>query len=260
MALIQIKYMSGALRMSTDIAVTLPDYDPLEAQPERFPLLYLLHGFSGDAMDWLRHTSIERLAGEKGLAVAMPCGYNSAYTDMAYGQNYFTYLSKELPALLTGMLPVTAEPERTFVAGVSMGGYGAMKWGLSYPERFAGVVSFSGSLHVEDRIKGKSANSGNQCLGMYGDPPKILPAEQDLFVMLSTLKEAKRKIPQLYICCGTEDKEHIYGAYMDFRRHAEELGALLTAEEGPGAHTWAYWEEYLPRVLDWLPLPPATKS
>ena len=253
MALIQMKYMSKALRMSTDITVTLPDYDPQEKTPERFPVLYLLHGFSGDSMDWLRSTSIERRAQELGLAVVMPCGYNSAYTDMAYGQNYFTYLSKELLALLAGLLPLTREAASTYVAGVSMGGYGAMKWALSCPEQFAAAVSFSGSLHVEDRIKGKSANSGNQCLGMYGDPPKILPAEQDLFVMLETLKKQGRPIPQLYICCGREDKAHIYGAYRDFKAHAEKLGVPLTAKEGPGAPTWEFWEEYLPDVLDWLP-------
>lgn len=252
MALIQCKYMSKALRLSTDITVILPDFDPAEGIPPKFKTLYLLHGFSGDSMDWPRFTCIEALAQERGLAVVMPCGYNSAYTDMKYGMNYFTYLSQELPAFITGILPLSAAREDTYVAGVSMGGYGAMKWALSCPDSFAAVASFSGSLHVEDRIQGKSANSGNQCQGMYGDPPVIIPESQDLFVMLKALKDAGAYIPRLYACCGTEDKPHIYGAYLDFVKYAGELGQPLTAKDGPGAHTWDFWNQYLPGVLDWM--------
>lgn len=251
MALISFKYMSKVLRMQTDIAVVLPDYEDLD-HPPRFKTLYLLHGFSGDCQDWLRNTSIERQAIARNLAVVMPCGYNSAYTDMAYGQNYFTYLSEELPRFVGGVLPLSTQREDCFVAGNSMGGYGALKWALSCPECFAAAASFSGSLHVEDRILGRSANSGNQCKGMYGDPPKVDPPTQDLFAMLESLKRAKVSIPRLFACCGTGDKSHIYGAYADFSEHAKRLQVPVYAEDGPGGHTWEYWESRLSFALDWL--------
>ncbi len=250
MALFEIHYRSNVIRMATTITVILPD---AEVPAGGFPTLYLLHGFSGDDTDWWRFTRVESYACERGVAVVMPCGYNSAYTDMYYGQKYFTYLADELPAYLRSVLPLSADPAQTFVAGNSMGGYGAMKWGLSRPLFFGAVCSLSGSLRVQDRLEGKSANSGNQCAGMYGDPPVIDAGTQDLFCMLSRLKEEGGKIPRLFCCCGTADKPHIYGAYLNFVKHARELGVDVTAREQEGAaHTWDYWDAMLPTVLDWM--------
>ena len=250
MAMLEIRTVSRELRMSTSITVLLPDVPVPEGG---FPTAYLLHGFSGDDSDWLRHTRVEDYAGRRGLAVVLPCGYNSAYTDMKYGQRYFSYLADELPEYLRSILPLSRDSEKTFVGGDSMGGYGAMKWALSRPDFFGAAASFSGSLRVQDRMEGKSANSGNQCAGMYGDPPVILKDSQDLFYMLEQLKRENRRIPRLFCCCGKADKPHIYGAFVNFTHHAQTLGVPVTASEQEGAgHTWDYWESMLPGVLDWM--------
>jgi S-formylglutathione hydrolase FrmB len=111
----------------------------------------------------------------------------------------------------------------------------------------------SGSLRVQDRIDGKSANSGNQCAGMYGDPPEIVPEEQDLFFMLAKLCAEKVSLPQIFCCCGTADKPHIYGAYLNFVKHARSLGVTVRASERENAaHTWDYWDSMLPEALDWM--------
>lgn len=250
MALFEIRYMSREMRMSTSITVLLPD---LPVPEGGFPTVYLLHGFSGDDKDWLRFTRVESYAMERGIAVVMPCGYNSAYTDMRYGLKYFSYLADELPAYLCAVLPLSQDPQKTFVAGVSMGGYGAMKWALSRPNFFGAVCSMSGSLRVQDRLEGKSANSGNQCAGMYGDPPEIIPQEQDLFYMLDQHRGHGTALPRIYCCCGTADKPHIYGAYLNFTEHARTIGVPVLAREREGAaHTWDYWESILPEALDWM--------
>lgn len=250
MAVIELHYRSQILRMSTTVTILLPDIPVPEGG---FPTVYLLHGFSEDDSAWLRHSRIEDHVGRRGMAVVLPCGYNSAYTDMRYGMNYFSYLADELPKYLASVLPLSRDPKKTFVGGDSMGGYGAMKWALSRPDFFGAVCSFSGSLRVQDRMEGKSANSGNQCAGMYGDPPVIIPEEQDLFFMLGKLKEKAAEIPRIFCCCGTADKPHVYGAYLNFTKYAGELGVPVVARETKDAgHTWDFWESMIPEVLDWM--------
>lgn len=250
MALFEIRYLSKEMRMSTSVTVILPG---MPVPENGFPTLYLLHGFSGDDKDWLRFTRIEEYAGQRGIAVVMPCGYNSAYTNMRYGMNYFSYLADELPNYLRSILPLSRDREKNFVCGDSMGGYGAMKWALSRPDFFGAVCSMSGSLRVQDRMEGKSANSGNQCAGMYGDPPEIIVEEQDLFFMLQKLCEEKASLPRIFCCCGKADKPHIYGAYLNFVKHARSLGVpVKSSEKENAAHTWDYWNFMLPETLDWM--------
>src|SRR6476619_7886720 len=105
------------------------------------PVLYLLHGLSDDDTIWLRRTSIERYVAALGLAVVMPQVHRSFYTDEAYGNRYWTYLSEELPEIVHGFFRLSRRREDTFVAGLSMGGYGALKWALRDPGRFAAAAS-----------------------------------------------------------------------------------------------------------------------
>ncbi len=251
MAYFHINHMSTTLKMLTNVVVILPDYDAMGKRPEPFPVLYLLHGFGHDCFGWLHSTSVARYAAENGIAVVMPSGYNSAYTDMHFGQNYFTYIAQELPAFLQGSLPITADPEKTFVCGNSMGGYGAMKCALTYPERYGAVISLSGSLHAEDRILGRSANSGNQCEGIYGCPPVIDPETQDLFYMLRKLHQQGRPLPRIRLYCARDDKEYLYRASAEFHELAKSLGVPTSFADGTGGHTFRYWDPLLPQIMQW---------
>jgi len=250
MAYFHINHMSKTLKMLSNVVVILPDFEPEEKK--EFPVLYLLHGFSHDCFGWLHNTSIARYASERGIAVVMPSGYNSAYTDMHFGQNYFTYISEELPNFIKSIFPVSSKREDTFVCGNSMGGYGAMKCALSFPDRYGAVVSLSGSLHAEDRILGRSANSGNQCEGIYGCPPQIKPESQDLFVMLRALAKKGGPIPRINLFCSEEDKEYLYRSSVEFKMLCDELGIEASFAGGKGGHTFNYWDPLLPAVLDWF--------
>jgi len=251
MAYFHINHLSETLHMLTNTVVILPDFNPAEGIQEPYPVLYLLHGFTHDCFGWLHNSCIARYANEKKIAVVLPSGYNSAYTDMYYGQNYFTFISEELPAFLNTVFPISKEANSTFVCGNSMGGYGALKWALTYPERFGGAISLSGSLHAEDRILGRSANSGNQCEGIYGSPAKIDPNTQDLFVMLRNRIREGRKLPKFSLYCSTEDKQYLYQSSLDFYAMAKEYGLSVTFDDGPGGHTFDYWDPLLPKILDW---------
>src|SRR5262245_28455065 len=155
MARMRCDFFAESLELDTSMTVLLPQYTqargghPRAAAP---PVLYLLHGLSDDDTKWLRFSSIERYAEALGLAVVMPQVQRSFYLDEAYGNRYWTFLSEELPAVVDSFFKISTQPEDTFVAGLSMGGYGALKWALRQPERFAAAASLSGALDLAQRL------------------------------------------------------------------------------------------------------------
>ena len=141
MACLSWTFHSPSLRMATHAFVVLPEYP---AQPQN--TLILLHGLGGACDTWNRRTSIERYAQKHNLAVIMPEVQRSWYTDMVYGLPYFTFITDELPRLAANTLRVPMDPAHLYVGGLSMGGYGALKAGLNYPERYAMVGGFSSGV------------------------------------------------------------------------------------------------------------------
>src|SRR3954452_11495359 len=156
MALLRCDFFSDVLEVGTSMTVLLPQAGEGQigvtgARPDPeagFPVLYLLHGLSDDSTAWLRYTSIERYAAPLGLAVVMPDVQRSFYADEAHGAAYWTFLSEELPEVVGSFFRVSDRREDTFVAGLSMGGYGALKWALRAPERFAAAAVLSGAVDV----------------------------------------------------------------------------------------------------------------
>src|SRR5678815_1741952 len=123
MALLDVHCFSESLAQSVSFYVLLPD----GSVRRPYPTLYLLHGLSDDHTIWLRRTSIERYSAARNLAVVMPAGARSFYQDMASGPRYWTFLSEELPALCRQWFPLSDDREDNFAAGLSMGGYGALR-------------------------------------------------------------------------------------------------------------------------------------
>ncbi len=248
MALIQCDFYSEVLQLNTSMNVILPQ--PARA---RYPVLYLLHGLSDDHTIWLRRTSIERYVDALGLAVVMPAVHRSFYADMARGNRYWTFTSRELPALVRGFFPISHQREDTFVAGLSMGGYGAFKLALSFPQRFAAAASLSGALDQagpapQDADPAMRAEMEN----IYGDLDKLPGSANDTMHLAAQIARSAGPKPRLYQCCGTED--FLYDQNLRFRDHALALGLDLTYEEGPGEHEWGYWDRMIQHVLAWLPL------
>ena len=212
------------------------------------PTLYLLHGLSDDDTIWTRHTSIERYATELGLAVIMPQVHRSFYTDEIHGNRYWTFLSEELPAIVNRFFRLSPRREDTFVAGLSMGGYGALKWALRQPERFAAAASLSGSLDMA-RIHPMDTPEKPLMMQIFGDTP-VAGTDNDLLWLVRQAVENKVDLPRLYVCCGTDDWLHQDG--VTFRDTCQAHGVEVTADFGPGAHDWAYWDARIQDVLAWL--------
>ncbi|GIO87280.1 tributyrin esterase [Paenibacillus faecis] len=262
MALLQCRFFSEVLGLSTSMTVILPQSAPSQigmpgsARSGPYPTLYLLHGMSDDDTIWLRRTSIERYVADLGLAVVMPQADLSFYTDMAHGNRYWTFISEELPNICRSFFPLSDRREDNFVAGLSMGGYGAIKLALRKPETFAAAASLSGALDIHrdflEHVRGPRELSAlfQRIFGEKGP----LGTEDDLLALLRKYEEngTQDQAPRLYQCCGTED--FLYQDNLVFRDACHQAGLALTYDEGPGDHDWAYWDAKIQDVLKWLPL------
>ena len=154
MAFLRCEIASESLRMATAVDVILPDKGALSETKT----LYLLHGLTDDRTGWTRYTAVERYARERGIAVVLPEVQRSFYTDMVYGLPYFTYVAEELPAVCRRMFGLGAAREQNYIFGLSMGGYGAMKCALTYPDRYAGAASFSGVCELCRTVERRSSS------------------------------------------------------------------------------------------------------
>lgn len=257
MALIHCNFYSSVLDLSCSMDAIVPE--PARSPGGKildgkklFPVLYLLHGLSDDHTIWQRRTSIEWYVKNLNLAVIMPAVDRSFYTDMARGKNYWTFISEELPILARALFPISAARKDTFVAGLSMGGYGAMKLALTYPDRYAAAASLSGALDISQIVQVSGRDWRNEMKYIFGDLKKVVGGPNDLFTLAANVANSKwHKIP-LFACCGTED--FLIDANRRFRDQARTLGLNLTYEEEPAVHDWAYWDKKIQRVLKWLPM------
>jgi putative tributyrin esterase len=252
-------FFSEALSLSTSMTVLLPQRTTTQigmtgrttAGPP--PVLYLLHGLSDDDTIWLRRTSIERYAAPLGLAVVMPQVHRSFYTDEVYGGRYWSFLTEELPDLVGSLFRVSDRREDTFVAGLSMGGYGAVKWALRQPERFAAAASLSGALDVAGLRTQRTRPEDPRMFERIFGERDVAGGPDDLLWLLARADPAL--LPALYACCGTEDA--LIAGNHTFAAACSDAGIPVATDFAPGAHDWAYWDQQIQEVLAWLPLPKA---
>jgi putative tributyrin esterase len=244
MALIRCDFYSEALEMGTSMTVILPGGDAVDPPP----VLYLLHGLTDDHTAWTRFSSVERYAEELGLAVVMPSAGRSFYANEAYGLRFWDFLSAELPERVGQFFRVSPHREDTYVAGLSMGGYGAMKWALREPERFAAAATLSGALDLA-YITGHDPRPHVRPLveRVFADRT-VAGGDEDLMHLIRIADPAS--LPRLMLRCGAED--HLVAQSRRFVAACATAGVDLEAAFEPGEHTWAYWERQLPGMLAWL--------
>ena len=251
MALLRCDFFSEVLEVGTSMTVLLPQASEDQVgvtgtqRTGDFPVLYLLHGLSDDSTALLRYTSIERYAAPLGLAVVMPQVQRSFYADEVHGERFFTFLSDELPEVVRRFFRVSGEREDTFVAGLSMGGYGALKWALHRPGHFAAAASLSGALDLE----AISQDEWRKPLIQRVFDGRIGP-QDDLFALLEDADV--ESLPSLYVGCGTED--HLYEHNLRFVDEATAAGVDVQVDFRAGEHEWGVWDATIRDVLAWLPV------
>lgn len=262
MAIIEVNFISKCLMRTVTFNAIIPvdKFGPQAENAEQKPLktLYLLHGIFGNYTDWVNGTRIQAWAEANDLAVIMPSGENRFYLDdEKSGELYGEFIGKELVEFTRKLFPLSDKREDTFIAGLSMGGYGAIRNGLKYAENFGCVIGLSAAL-VHDTWKDADNSAPiftfrrNYYEAIFGEYDKVKGSDKDPKALLLKLKEESRPVPKMYLCCGTEDG--LVTANRDFRDFLNENGVDLTYVEGPGKHDWVFWDTYIKKVLDWLPL------
>ena len=241
MALIRVDFAAETLELDTSMTVVLPEDGPPEP-----PVLYLLHGLTDDDTAWTRFTSIERYATERGLAVVMPQVHRSFYADETYGMRFWTFLSQELPAVVERFFRISTRREDTFVAGLSMGGYGAFKWALRQPERFAAAVSLSGALDAAHLQEHDDRAHLRALMGRVFADRRVAGTDDDLFHLITKVATP----PRLMLRCGTGD--YLVAHNERFVAACAAAGVPLDAGFTPGDHDWAYWDAQIQPALDFL--------
>ena len=259
MALIDCKFFSETLGMCSSLRVILPETTETRSgdvgvsragQPgfRGHPTLFLLHGLSDDESIWTRATSLERYVAPLGLAVVMPNVHRSFYSNMRHGYRYWDFVSRELLDKVRDFFPLSRAREDNFVAGLSMGGYGAFKLALSLPQTFAAAASLSG---VADVTAFRDARTADYEL-VFGAGGPERGSEHDLFQLATSLAASAEPRPRLLQCCGTED--FLLAQNRELRDHLQLLGFDYRYEEAPGLHDWAYWDKTIARTVSWLQL------
>ncbi len=257
MALIQVRFYSEVLGMSRSMDLILPQktngigqISSMIENNRDIPVLFLLHGGSDNHTTWQRRTSIERYALSKGLAIVMPSTDMGCYTDMKYGYDFLKFYGIELPAILNKFFPnITKKREKTFVAGQSMGGYGALKLGALYSERFSYVGCLS-SL-IDPKCFFQEYQTQEFAVNIFGSAEEIGGSINDTYYIMDKLISSGKDKPKYFMICGTED--FLYQENVKFRDKYMSLLDMKYYEE-TGEHEWGFWDRNIQKILDWLPL------
>lgn len=258
MAQLEVNYYSQVLGMDRVMQVILPelsDHMPewTPADLQDLPVLYLLHGMSGDQAVWSRRTSIERLVRQTPLAIIMPSTDLAWYTNTQYGMAYFDALCHELPQKVATLFPqISQKREKNFVAGLSMGGYGAFKMALG-SNQFSYAASLSGALLGDPNFPGRTTwQSPAYWSGIFGDMDQLQGSENDVIALAKTQAQTPPVRPKLYAWIGEQD--YLYHNNLTTIPQIQALGYDVTFETSPGTHDWYYWDQHIERVLEWLPI------
>ncbi len=255
MALLQVNYLSAALFRTVPVNVILPvdriDFENaayLTGGPRRFKTLYLLHGLLGNYTDWVSRTRIQLWAEERDLAVVMPSGDNSFYfKGKLPNSDYGAFIGKELPEITRRMFPLSDRREDTFIAGLSMGGYGAIRNGIVYSGTYSHVAGLSAAVHLFENAE---RNVFDRLL--FDDDEAAAKTDLNPRVAYENMLAEKRPEPRFYLACGTQDD--LYGVNVTYRDFLLSHGADVTWDESDAGHEWDFWDEQIRKVLDWLPL------
>lgn len=260
MAILTCDYYSNARKGFVSFNAVIPsDIDvPGEGVKYRsgaFPTIYLLHGFSGNRNQWLYNSDIVNWANQYGYAVIMPDGLNRFYLDNAdTGELYGEFVGRELVEFTRGLFPLSGKREDTVIAGLSMGGFGALRNGLKYSDTFGSVAALSSAL-ITDEISRMQPGTDNGIATYeyfdhtFGSLDKLIGSDNDP-KRLASERAADGNAPRLFLACGTED--FLYSANCDYHAHLDSVGLKHKWHTGSGVHDFVYWNSAMKCALEWL--------
>lgn len=241
MALITLRFESGCLGKNVAVNIVRP-------AGNLAGVLYLLHGLSDDESIFMRRSSIERYAERHKLMVVMPNGDRYFYTDTPGCGRYLSFITKELPKVLAGNLaPFPTEREKTYIGGISMGGYGSLKAALRFPEQYGSVMCLSGAFDVCGMAEQSFLGGRDWWQSILGNVDTVRGSKEDVFALAEQCKNEGAPLPKIHMWCGESDfiLDHSRRMYA----HLNKLGYDVSYTETPGSHCWDSWDEIMPVLL-----------
>lgn len=250
MAYIQCKLASEVLGTSVPVQLYYPTDLPAAVGNTVKGVLTLLHGYGGDCDCWFHMTAACRYAADNGLVLVAPSVSNSFYTDMVHGGAYYTFITQELPKLLGDIFKLPTEREHNYIAGLSMGGYGALLLALSQPQRYAACASFSGCLDVQELprvVHSTTPQMYETAKAVMGESLQIAP-QYDLFALAQKAAQLPaQQRPRIMCTCGDDD--FLLEQNQRFVQHARKVGLPLEYTRWPGNHEWKFWDRSLSKAI-----------
>ncbi len=282
MALLHLAFESEYMGANQDVNIIVPDKPRTMTTKEfynsekKYPVLWLLHGTFGGYDDWIRKSNIELYACEKNLIVVMPGIGNSdyeAWDNFTLGLNSDKYIVEELMPLVYNWLPASSKREDNFVAGLSMGGGGTVKFAIKYPELFAKAASLSFAPRPMDERREWYQNLFDKKRTELDDPTDVmhmnkriwnqmhrfdtldeyLDSDSNVYRHLFEKLEAGADLPELLFTCGSEDPLMTV-PFEELEKKFAEKGYAGKFVEGPGSHEWRVWERDIQIALDFFGL------
>ncbi|MBR0355743.1 MAG: acetylesterase [Oscillospiraceae bacterium] len=266
MSTLQVTFRSPSLVSPGEFWLHLPEkhmpdlpflpHNPNYDRPAR--TLILLHGFSGNCQDFLLNSVASEISFMYNMAVVMPSGGLNFFLDLpATGQKYMSFIGEDLINYLRETFGLAATREDTYIGGASMGGFGAMHTAFAYPERFGGVVAISSALIIDELKDMKPGYMDKNVMANYdyyvhtfGDLQTAKERDVNPEVLYRKLKAEGKPLPRIYMACGTED--FLLQHNRDMRDFLRAENADMRYEEGPGVHTWSFWNPRTVEGLQWL--------
>lgn len=259
MALIEVNFVSKSLLRTVTFNAIIP-LDGLNksdaTRREKFRTAYLLHGSYGNHTDYIAGTRIQRWAEEHNIAVIMPAGENQFFIDKPkYSEYYGRFVAEELVNFTRNLFPLSEKREDTFIAGLSMGGYGALVNGLKYHETFGAIGALSPGLILNDILhQTKLFDDIGLSMDLYNyyldGVDTIENSDKDYYYLIDKLRREKKEIPRLYIAIGKND--FLIEPVRKFKEYLDETGITVTYIEGKGKHDWDFWDTYTKKFIEWL--------
>lgn len=263
MAIVHLDLYSYELAMNTQVSVLLPErrgvpHVSREGRP--YPVVYLLHGHGQDHTSWLRLSRLESYLQNTDVIVVMPNGSRGCYVDGVATHRYGTYLTEELPTALGNWLHLSSAREDTFIAGMSMGGYGALRAALAHPDRYAAAAGLSTAVRLEKMELPPDAADKGLSLPRFAEVPRNLlqvfgpEADYDtspysLKVLARQLQDADVPAPRLLQLCGDDDP--LLGQNQELADYIRTSCPRLdhTFRVSPGMHNFDFWDAKIPEVF-----------
>lgn len=209
---------------------------------------YLLHGLSDNAAAWIENANLRELCDKYNVAFVMPEVQRSFYTDMAFGLDYYTFISKELPEMVSSLFRFSEKREDTYIMGLSMGGYGAVKIGMRNPDKFAGIGGFSSVCDVEAAMKDADnvTFTEREKVSVLGNN-LILNPDDDLYHIAEEFSKSGKDM-KIYLSCGSDD--FLLSMNKEYENYLSDKGIPHIFETWEGIHNWKFWRESLDKALE----------